>query len=160
MKIIAIVGRSNTGKTRLIKKLIKEWKRLGRSVSVIKHCSRGFSLDVKGKDSWEFMRVGAAGVSMLAPDKMAVIQRKGPESDFVKIAQTFFPDSDFVIIEGGKEAKNVRKIEVLREGKSEVVRSRESELLAVVSSRKIGTKVPEFLPGQIEELVDFLEKHL
>jgi len=160
MKIIAVVGKSNTGKTRLIKKLIKEWNRLGRSVSVIKHCSRGFSLDIKGKDTWEFMEAGAKGVSMLAPDKMAVIRRKGPETDFAGVARTFFPDSDIVIIEGGKKANNIRKIEVLREGKSKAVESRADELLAVVSDHKIGQGTAEFFPDQIKELIDFLERYL
>ncbi|MBN1222805.1 MAG: molybdopterin-guanine dinucleotide biosynthesis protein B [Candidatus Aminicenantes bacterium] len=160
MKIIAFVGDSNTGKTHLIKRLVAEWKQRGRSVAVIKHCSHGFSLDIEGKDTWQFMEAGADGVSMLSPDRLAVLIKTGPVLDFNKVARTYFPESDIVIVEGGREAENIRKIEVVGRGKSEVDRSKSEDLLAIVTDTGLGVGIPEFQPNQIKELVDFVDNLL
>ena len=49
MKIVAIAGPSQCGKTLLITRLIPEFRARGLSVAVIKHCGHGFCLDVEGK---------------------------------------------------------------------------------------------------------------
>lgn len=158
MKIIAFVGRSNTGKTGLIKKLIAEWKRRERTVSVIKHCSHGFTLDLEGKDTWHFMEAGADNVTMVAPDKTATIKRTKCEPDLKEIAETVFFSSDIVIVEGGHKAKNIKKIEVMRDAVSKTLKTPKDELLAVVSDRKQDLDVDMFKPDQIGELIDFIEE--
>ena len=58
MKIIQVVGRSNSGKTTFIKQLIPHLKTLGH-VAVIKHLGdHEFELE-KGKDSTGFFEAGA-----------------------------------------------------------------------------------------------------
>jgi molybdopterin-guanine dinucleotide biosynthesis protein B len=158
MKIIAFVGKSDTGKTRLITRLIAEWKRRERTVSVIKHCSHGFTLDLEGKDTWHFMEAGADNVSMVSPDKIATINKTSTEPDFLEIAATVFPDSDIVIVEGGHMAQNIKKIEVLRGAISGTVKTPKEELLAVVSDENLDLDISVFKPDQIGELVDFIEK--
>jgi molybdopterin-guanine dinucleotide biosynthesis protein MobB len=160
MKIIAFVGQSNTGKTQLIKSLVAEWKRRNRSVSVIKHCSHGFTLDLEGKDTWQFMEAGADNVSMVSSNTLATIQKTKFEPDLLEIAETVFPSSDIIIIEGGRRTKNVRKIEVLRSGISETTETPEEELLAVVCDRKLDLDTPVFLPNQIDALADFIESNV
>jgi len=157
MKVIAFVGKSDTGKTQLIKRLIVEWKRRERSVSVIKHCSHGFTLDIEGKDTWQFMAAGADNVSMVSPDKIATINKIEGEPDFLKIAETVFPSSDIVIIEGGHKARNIRKIEVLRRGVSETTETPKDELLAIVSDIILEVDTRVFQPDQIGPLADFIE---
>ncbi len=158
MKVIAFVGKSNSGKTLLITRLIVELKRRERSVSVIKHCSHGFTLDLEGKDTWQFMEAGADNVSMVSPDKIASIKSIKTEPDFLEIAKTVFPSSDIVIIEGGHKAKNIRKIEVLRSGISETLKTPKDELMAIVSDENLDLDTPVFRPDQIEELADFIER--
>lgn len=59
MKIIQVVGRSNSGKTSFIKKLIPELKKKGR-VAVIKHLGdHEFGLE-KEKDTTQFFDAGAS----------------------------------------------------------------------------------------------------
>jgi molybdopterin-guanine dinucleotide biosynthesis protein B len=51
--IIAIVGRTNSGKTTLIEQLIPALARRGCRVATIKHHHHGdFEADHPGKDSW------------------------------------------------------------------------------------------------------------
>ena len=77
MKMFAFTGTSDSGKTRLIKKLVGELKTRGHVVSVIKHCAHGFDLEDKGKDSAKFMKAGSDSVCMYSPDGMVVFQHKG-----------------------------------------------------------------------------------
>lgn len=158
MKVIAFVGKSNTGKTQLIKKLITEWKRRELSVSVIKHCSHGFTLDIEGKDTWQFMEAGADNISMVSSDKVATIQKTKIEPDLLEIAENAFPNSDIVIIEGGHNAKNIMKIEVLRSGISETLKTPEDELSAAVCDTNLELDTVLFKPDQIEQLADFIER--
>lgn len=160
MKIWAIVGDSKSGKTKLIRQLVPEFKKRGYSVAVIKHCSKGFDLDKKGKDSWKFVESGADGVAMLSPDQLALIQRKKERVNLDGVARDFFKDMDIVLIEGGKQETNLKKIEVLGQGVAEKLESPLEELEAIVSDKKMSLPKPVFRPHQISQIADFLESKL
>ena len=157
MKIVAVVGLSESGKTHLVAGLIGECKRRGLRTFAVKHCSHGFSLDVEGKDTWVYSRAGADGVAMISSEDWAVV-RKLTEGDLRALAERAFPDADIVLIEGGKQARGLPKIEVLRSGVSEVVQTPPEELLAVVSDRGTpkGSPVPVFTSSQAVEICDLI----
>lgn len=158
MRIVAVVGLSESGKTRLLAGLIAECKRRGLRTFAVKHCAHGFSLDLEGKDTWTYSRAGADGVAMVSPEEWAVFRTLPEEDDLAALAARAFPDADVVLIEGGKHARGVRKIEVLRPGVSEIVQTPPEELLAVVTDREAppGTAVPVFAPSQASELCDLI----
>src|SRR2546427_449321 len=60
--ILCFVGRSNSGKTTLIERLIPVLVREGYRIATIKHAGHGFDLDTEGKDSWRLKRAGAKTV--------------------------------------------------------------------------------------------------
>lgn len=157
MKIIGIVGRSQSGKTNLIKRLIPELKKRGLSVAAIKHCPHGFTLDLEGKDSWEFMAAGSDAVALAGPDQAAIIQKKNVAGDFSGWAVRSFAEADIVLVEGGPGIEGMKKIEVLLKGEQAPVTPPE-ELLAVVSEEKTAAAVPNFSPVAVEAIADFLEK--
>ena len=57
--VISIVGKSESGKTTLIERLIPELKRRGYRIGIVKHAHRGFDMDRKGKDSYRHRQAGA-----------------------------------------------------------------------------------------------------
>jgi len=69
MKAVAIVGNSDSGKTRLITDLIKELNSRALKCGVLKKASEEVELDKEGKDSWQFMAAGAEAATVLAPEK-------------------------------------------------------------------------------------------
>ncbi len=158
MRLIAFVGDSDTGKTGLIKNLIKELSQRGYSVAVIKHCAHGFKLSPEGKDSSQFMEAGADSTAMLSPERVAVLFRNDAKVSYKEIAWEFFPGADFVLVEGGRDDPKTRKIEVLRKGISEKVTCPLNELAAVVSDEKIVINKPVFNPEETSKIADFLEK--
>lgn len=157
MKIVAAVGLSETGKTLLLSGLISEFKRRGMRTFAVKHCSHGFSLDTEGKDTWTYAQAGADGVAMVSPEEYAVLGRTG-ETGLKALAERVFAGADIVLVEGGKHARGIRKIEVLRSGVSDVIQTPPGELLAVVSDHGAppGTSVPVFTLKQAVEICDLI----
>jgi molybdopterin-guanine dinucleotide biosynthesis protein MobB len=157
MKIVAIVGFSESGKTRLITQLIGEFKRRGLKTCAVKRCSHGFSLDTEGKDTADFTRAGADGVAMVSPEGWAAFGAPGT-ADVRGLAVRLFPDADVVIVEGGKGTRGLRKVEVLRSGVSKVLVSDPDELLAIVSDVPLpaGRPVPIFKPEETAEICDLI----
>lgn len=100
MKIIQVVGRSNSGKTTFIKELVPKLKTLGR-VAVIKHLGdHEFELE-EGKDTTGFYDAGAdISVGIDAHKSVAAIRNNSLES----VLQLLFDRGiDFTVIEGFKQ---------------------------------------------------------
>jgi molybdopterin-guanine dinucleotide biosynthesis protein B len=159
MKIFAFIGISDSGKTPLIRKLVGELKSRRYTVSVIKHCAHGFELEEQGKDTAQFMEAGSDSVCMYSPDGMAVFQQKKTELDVKKISRVYLKGSDFILVEGAKSDKGLKKIEVLRKGFSEKILCSPEELIAVVSDFDVRKDIPVFHPEDIEKIADFLENY-
>jgi molybdopterin-guanine dinucleotide biosynthesis protein B len=157
MMAFSFVGRSGSGKTRLIAGLVAELKKRGRTVAVIKHCPHGFSLDKAGKDSSRFFDVGARSVGLISPRKTAVIQRNGRTPDFLAFAEKHFQEVDILLIEGGRAGNGIQKIEVL--GKEERCRQvrKADERIAFVSDYGRPVGPPVFRHSQVIEIAKFLE---
>jgi molybdopterin-guanine dinucleotide biosynthesis protein B len=157
MRIIAAVGLSETGKTLLLTGLIRELKRRGLRTFAVKHCSEGFSLDIEGKDTWKYSQAGADGVAMVSSEEWAVVQ-KADGTGLRALAARAFPGADVVLVEGGKQARGFRKIEVLRSGVSDILQTPPGELLAVVSDHGAppGTAAPVFTLKQMAEICDLI----
>jgi molybdopterin-guanine dinucleotide biosynthesis protein MobB len=157
MRIVAVVGFSGTGKTRLVVRLIGELRGRGLRVAAVKRCSHGFSLDTEGKDTADFSRAGADGVAMISPEGWAALGR-GAALQAAALAARLFPGADVVLVEGGKSEPGPPKIEVLRAGVSEAPTCRPDELLAVVADgpRPGGVRVPVLGPDETDRLADLI----
>ena len=160
MKIVSIVGYSNSGKTQLIRKLILELKKRLYSVAVIKNCGHGFTLDQKGKDSHLFIESGADGVLLNTTQKIALIKKNENNIELESLVIKYFKDIDYVLVEGGREYKNIKKIEILRGDIFEKIESSSKDLVAVVSERDIAIDIPLFRPEQVCDIADFLENSI
>jgi molybdopterin-guanine dinucleotide biosynthesis protein MobB len=99
MKIIQVVGRSGSGKTSFIKKLVPELEKKG-PVAVIKHLGDDqFNLE-KGKDTTLFFDAGATiSVGVDNQKSVAVIRSSRLEDIFVFLRNQGI---DYAIIEGFK----------------------------------------------------------
>ncbi len=100
MRIIQIVGRSNSGKTTFIKNLIPELKKMG-SVAVIKHLGdHSFEIE-EGKDTTVFFNAGADISVGIDSHKSVVAIRKNSLDEV--LCMLFNQEIDFAIIEGFKQ---------------------------------------------------------
>jgi molybdopterin-guanine dinucleotide biosynthesis protein MobB len=105
MKIIQVAGRSNSGKTTFIRKLVPELKKIG-SVGVIKHLGdHEFTLE-DGKDTTLFYEAGADIIAGIDSKKTVLTM---PASDFDDVLALYAKKGiDFTVIEGYKQRSFAR----------------------------------------------------
>ncbi len=109
---IGFVGRSNSGKTTLIEKLLREFVRRGLRVAVVKHTMhRHVETDRPGKDTYRYWEAGAAQTVLIAGDRVAMTWRAQEPS--VEEVLPNIQGVDLIIVEGHKQA-DYPKIEVIR----------------------------------------------
>jgi molybdopterin-guanine dinucleotide biosynthesis protein MobB len=100
MKIIQVVGRSNSGKTTFIKNLIPELKKQG-NVSVIKHLGdHDYRLE-EGKDTTGFFEAGADVAIGIDAHKSVVVIRNNELEVALKLLAG--QGMDYTVIEGFKQ---------------------------------------------------------
>lgn len=100
MKIIQVVGSSNSGKTTFIKNLIPELKKIG-DVAVIKHLGDHTYHIEEGKDTTIFFEAGAdISIGMDTKKVVAAIRKNTLDDVFGMLCDQ---GMDFVVIEGFKQ---------------------------------------------------------
>jgi molybdopterin-guanine dinucleotide biosynthesis protein B len=156
--IISIVGKSDSGKTTLIEKLVPELTRRGYRVATVKHDVHGFEVDREGKDSWRHKQAGAHTVVIASPDKVALIRDVERDLNLEDIRDKFIQDVDLLLSEGYK--KDVQpKIEIFRKEKhKELLCTKKDHLVAIVSNRPFKIGVPCFDLDDIQGVADFIQK--
>lgn len=152
--VLSIVGKSESGKTTLIEKLIPELKRRGYRVGVVKHAHHGFDLDQPGKDSYRHRQAGANTVMIASPGQMALVK----EMPGMRLADLvpFFADMDLLITEGFKRDA-APKIEVFRAKRHRQPACLDDPtLVAMVSDTPWSLSVPRFTPDDTAAIVAFI----
>lgn len=156
--IISIVGKSDSGKTTLIEKLVPELARRGYRIATVKHDVHGFEVDREGKDSWRHKQAGAHTVIISSPQKVALIRDVEKDLTLDEIRGRWIQDVDLVLSEGYK--KDVQpKIEVFRKEKhKKLICTKKDNLIAIVSNKKFNVGVPCFHLEDMKGLSSFIEK--
>jgi len=156
--IISIVGKSDSGKTTLIEKLVPELTRRGYRIATVKHDVHGFEVDREGKDSWRHKRAGAHTVVISSPQKVALIRDVERDLSLMEIRDKLIRDVDLVLSEGYK--RDVQpKIEIFRKEKhQELLCTKEDNLIAIVSNQPFNAGVPCFDLEDMKGLSSFIEK--
>jgi len=153
--IVSIIGKSRSGKTTLIEKLIGELKSRGYKVATIKHTKQNLTFDEPGKDSWRHTQAGSEATIISSPDKIVLIKPVATESSPEEIARLAGEDYDIILTEGFKEG-NMPKIEVHRQEVGPPLADR--KLIAIVSDEPVATRARQFSPDDIKGLADLLEQ--
>jgi molybdopterin-guanine dinucleotide biosynthesis protein B len=152
--ILCFVGRSNSGKTTLIERLIPELVREGYRVATIKHAGHGFDLDTEGKDSWRHKQAGAHTVIVTSKGSLALFTDVEYEVGVEDLRARYVNDDIDLIIAEGWKSEGYPKIVVVRDQVGEISVSPEG-LLAVVSNKPLDgapSGVPVIDPNDIESL--------
>ncbi|NWH05539.1 molybdopterin-guanine dinucleotide biosynthesis protein B [Desulfobacter latus] len=156
--IVLIVGKSNSGKTTLMEKLIKELSARGFRVGSVKHTHK-VNFDKKGKDSWRHKNAGAVASLVVTDTKVALVKEdtRPAEEKFFH----YLGDMDLILAEGFKTFR-LPKIEVFRKkGPYEAPLCLEDpDLIAFVTDTDIRPeKKPCFGLEDTSSLADLLEQH-
>jgi len=109
--IVSFVGKSGSGKTTIIEGAIRELKKKGYRVAVVKHAHHGFEMDRPGKDSWRFAQAGSDIVAVSSPGRVAFLEHVDDELDYEQVISRIGSKVDIILVEGFKQASKV-KVEV------------------------------------------------
>ena len=101
MRVFGLVGRSCSGKTTLLEKLLPCLRARGLRVSTMKHAHHGFDLDRPGKDSHRHRDAGAGEVMVVSDEGWALMAETPnvAEPDVESLLARMAP-VDLVLIEG------------------------------------------------------------
>jgi molybdopterin-guanine dinucleotide biosynthesis protein B len=157
--VISVVGKSGSGKTVFLEKLIAVLKSRGFKIGVIKHDPHGCEIDTPGKDSWRHARAGSATVVLSSPERLALIKRLDEEMTLDGVVSTYLQDMDLVITEGYKKGRK-KKIEVSRRERSQDLVSPAQDLIAIVTDQSFDLPVPHFGLDDAEAVADLLEEEV
>ena len=155
--IVSIVGKSNSGKTTLLEKIIPELVKRGYRVATIKHNLHGFDIDHEGKDSYRHKKAGAHTTIVSSPHQLALIQDVDHNYSLDEIRDRYIKNVDIILTEGYK-GNPFPKIEVFRSDLEHALLCRkEDDLLAVAADIKLDIGVPCFDINDFQSLVDLIE---
>lgn len=158
--VLCLVGKSGSGKTRLMVSLVKELKRRGYRVATIKHVGdHDFEIDVPGKDSWWHAQAGSDAVVVSSPNQLAVIRKLSQEASLEGILALLGHDFDIVLAEGYKAAA-VPKIEVHRRVIGPGLLSAPEGLLAVVTDEPLPVDIPQYPADGVVALAQMVVERL
>ncbi|HUJ69190.1 MAG TPA: molybdopterin-guanine dinucleotide biosynthesis protein B [Syntrophorhabdales bacterium] len=155
-RILCLVGRSNTGKTTLIERLIPLLAAKGITVATIKHHEHPFEIDYEGKDTYRHKKAGAKTAMIVSSQRLAMVKDLDENLTIEEIAARYAGDVDLVIVEGYKAAA-LPKIEVynVREDLPPVA-AKDKDLVALVTDAPIPASVPLFSRDDIESVASFI----
>ena len=104
--LIAVVGSSESGKTRLIGRLIPLLNKRGLKVGTIKHAHDRIDLDKPGKDSWRCLRAGAEVAAVVGPRQILTVRKQRVTEDrFTQALKEMPAELDLILAEGFHEAR-------------------------------------------------------
>ncbi len=156
--IVAFVGRSNSGKTTLLEKLIALLRERGYRVAVVKHTVRAdVETDLPGTDTRRLWEAGAEHVAFVTPDRIVHTHRYA-ELPPLEAALAGVEGVDIVIIEGFKYGP-YPKIEVVRAARDPVlIADLQGRIACVTDVPALPCGVPHFTFDDIAGLADFVER--
>ncbi|MDO0825891.1 molybdopterin-guanine dinucleotide biosynthesis protein B [Desulfosporosinus nitroreducens] len=155
--VISIVGgKSNSGKTTLLVKIIREAKRRGWRVATVKHDVHGFEMDQPGKDTWRHAQAGADIVAISSPHKIAILESVSEDQPLDAIIARI-REVDVIFTEGYKKG-NKPKIEVFRSAVHQELLTKPEELIAIASDVSFDNGIPCFGLDDAEGICDLIEK--
>jgi molybdopterin molybdotransferase len=165
LPLVAIVGRSESGKTLLVEQLIAEFKRRGYKIAALKHSHCGdIEVDQPGKDTWKFAQAGSDAVCISSPRKLAFIKKSDHDLRVEEVLPIIGHEFDLVLVEGFKKSK-LPKIEVHRQELGDDLLCSPEELSAIVTDGPLDTpladnyKLPIISWADMAAIADFIENN-
>jgi molybdopterin-guanine dinucleotide biosynthesis protein B len=154
--VLSVIGRSNTGKTTILERLIPVLKSRGLRVGTIKHHAGEFEIDREGKDSYRHKKAGASVSMITSSEKIGLVADVTQELTLSELVRLYMRDIDLVITEGYKR-EHMPKLEVYVYQKGlEPLAKQDPDVIAIAADRMIDAHVPVFLRDEPETIAEFI----
>jgi molybdopterin-guanine dinucleotide biosynthesis protein B len=156
--LVIIAGRSGSGKTSLLERLIPEFKKRGLRVGTIKHHHGDFDIDHPGKDSWRHKKAGAEKTVISSPTRIGLVMDVDHDYRPDELIP-FLNEMDIILVEGYKE-EALPKVEIFRpELHDSPLFLKDPGLIAVMTDSTLETGVPVLGLDDAAGLADLLVRY-
>jgi len=163
--VVAVIGFSNSGKTRVVAALVESLTARGLKIAAIKHCPYGHEPTRTNSDSDRFYGAGAVVAIASSPDKRTTIERVVQGSSLASLAtrvQIQVETQPDLIISEGFKSSPVPKILVIDDQKmAEPV----TNIVATVGRDRVrvgrdgsNLRVPNYSFNDLESSEEWLQK--
>ncbi len=157
MKVFAVYGFKNSGKTAVVTSIIRELRRRGKTVAAIKQVAHAdFTIDTPGCDTYMFSKAGARSIGVISEKETSIIYKN--KKSLMDMMPYFH--ADYLVLEGFRQGL-VPKV-VTAKNKEELEKDFRPEVFAV--SGLVANEITEYkgkkaIPiGKVEKLVDLIEE--
>ncbi|HSW58514.1 MAG TPA: molybdopterin-guanine dinucleotide biosynthesis protein B [Dehalococcoidales bacterium] len=153
--VVSIVGKSSTGKTTFLEKLVRELKARGYRVGTIKHSHHSIDFHDPKKDSFRHAQAGAAATLVSSTTSFQIIKPVPRELNVEELVRHFGNDFDLILTEGFSRG-NAPKVEIHRKEAGPLLEVA-SKLFAVVTDEPLDTDAQQFGLEDIKGVADLIE---
>jgi molybdopterin-guanine dinucleotide biosynthesis protein B len=154
--IVSIVGKSSTGKTTFLEKLLRELAARGYKIATIKHSHHSLIFDDPSKDSFRHARAGAAATMVSSTTSFQMIKPVPRELSIDDLARNFGEEYDLVLTEGFSRG-NAPKIEIHRKESGPLLEVA-SNLFAIVSDEPMEVETRQFELDDVKGIATLIEE--
>jgi len=160
VRAISFIGHHDSGKTRLLTKLIPLLIELGYRVGSVKHARHLKELDARESDSAQHRAAGAERVLLVGETSSALFWDNASDESIEATITRLFAGLDIVLVEGLKSGP-FPKIEVYRRTR-DIAReplAGEIDVRAVITDAAVALPddVDVFSPGHLLDIADLIE---
>lgn len=154
-QVISIVGKSSSGKTTFLEKLLRELSSRGYQVATIKHSHHSLDFDDPRKDSFRHSQAGAAATMVSSTTSVQIIKPVHQELSIDELLRNYGEDFDLVLTEGFSRDK-APKIEIHRKESGPLLEGA-SNVIAIVTDEPLDTSIPQFGLENAKGVADLIE---
>jgi molybdopterin-guanine dinucleotide biosynthesis protein B len=153
MSTVAFVGRSNSGKTTLLEKLIPEMKKRGYRVATVKHAQE-IELP-QARDGARHLKAGSEVSMVVTGEEFVLVKPASTPPTAEDALRLLGNEYDIIFCEGFKKS-SLPKIEVHRKEYGSLLED-VSSVVATVTDEKLPDRARQFSFDEVKKLADFIE---
>jgi molybdopterin-guanine dinucleotide biosynthesis adapter protein len=153
--VVSIVGKSSTGKTTFLEKLLRELNARGYRVGTIKHSHHSIDFHDPQKDSYRHSQAGAAATLVSSTTSFQIIKPVPHELTIDELVRHFGDEFDLILTEGFSRG-SAPKIEIHRKEAGPLLEVA-GNLLAVVTDEPLDVDVQQFGLEDVKGAADLIE---
>jgi molybdopterin-guanine dinucleotide biosynthesis adapter protein len=153
--VVSIVGKSSTGKTTFLEKLLRELTSRGYKIGTIKHSHHSIDFYDSKKDSYRHHQAGASSTLVSSTTSIQIIKPVSHELSVDELVRQFGDEFDLVLTEGFSRG-SAPKIEIHRKEAGPLLEVA-SNLFAVVTDEPLETDARQFGLEDFKGVADLVE---
>ncbi|MEL7561702.1 molybdopterin-guanine dinucleotide biosynthesis protein B [Dehalogenimonas sp. 4OHTPN] len=155
--IIAFVGRSESGKTTFIERLVPELKSRGYKAATVKHVPQHFHPAAPVRDTERHLAAGAEATIAATPGALILTKPCSSENPLDEIARLLGDEYDIIIVEGFKNS-GIPKFEIWRRDAGTPLEDIKSRVAVITDDEYPDESARRFRLSEVREVADLIEK--